>query len=358
MSSNSIQQIEDHIASLETKQLALKILMNSLYGALGNQYFRYYDIRLAEAVTITGKFVILYLEKHINRYLNNLLGTKGIQYSIAGDTDSLVFSFDRIVQKIVPEEKQNDIEFVTRFIDKFAKTKVEPFIDTCCEEIAQYLNAPENTLKMKREVIANTGIWIAKKKYVLNVIDNEGVFHKEPKIKMMGVEAIKSSTPTIFREKIKDAIKIILNQNEDDLIAFVSQMKQDLYKFDPSDIAFPRGVTDLEKYEKQGHNFQKGTPIHCRAAIVYNAELEKRNLTSKYEEIRSGDKIKFIYLKMPNPTQQNVIGFKNFLPNEFELDAYIDKDLQFEKGFRIPIEIITNVIGWNTRKVYSLLDFM
>lgn len=352
-----IASVENRISMLETKQMSIKILMNSLYGAMGNKHFRYFDIQMAEAVSITGKFVLQYIERGINRYLNKMLKTEGVRFVVAGDTDSIYVCFDRLVNLVLTEDQKKDNKYIARFLGKFCAAKVEPEIARLCAEIGDYLNCRSNTLVMKREVIASKGIWVAKKKYVLNVLEKEGVSYDVPKLKMVGVEAIKSSTPSAFREKITSAIKIVMNGTEAELIDFVRALRTEVKSMDPSEIAFPRGVSSVSKYDVPS-GFAKGTPIHCRASIVYNRELDRLGLTKKYEKIRDGDKIKFIYLVMPNPTFSNVIAFQNFLPAEFKMERYIDHQQQFDSGFLTPLQIITNTIGWETKKTNSLDAFL
>lgn len=364
LNSLSDQQLRDlekslvnDVSNFKVKQKALKISLNSLYGALGNNYFRYFDIRMAEAVTITGQFIIRYIAQGVNDYLNQLMKTSGIDYVIAGDTDSIYVSFDAVVKKL--EENVNKVtdERVTATLDRIARERIEPLVDRLCAEIVEYLNAPVPVLKMKREVIANTGIWIAKKRYMLNVINSEGVQYAKPKLKMMGIEAVKSSTPSACRAKIKEAIGIILSGDEEGLIRFIKQFRKEFRELPPDEIAFPRGVSNVDKYVDAHGACEKGTPIHCRASIVFNRLLVEHGLTGRYEKIRSGDKIKFIYLTLPNTVQENVVAFLNVLPEEFDVAKYIDYDLQFLKGFLSPLQLITNAIGWETEKRNTIEEF-
>jgi hypothetical protein len=271
--------------------------------------------------------------------------------------NSVYATFNSIVEKFISEDKRDDKTHVLNVLDQFAEKKICPLMDRLCLEIEEYLNCPNSVLKMAREVIADKGIWIAKKRYMLNVLDNEGVRYSKPKLKMMGIEAIKTSTPSAFRTNIKTAIEIMMNETEEDLQEFIKKFHQEMGELPIEEIAFPRGTNDLEKYQRTAEKFPKGTPIHVRAALLFNWMLKEKNLTDHYESIRSGDKIKFVYLKMPNPLKENVIGFMNEFPGEFFLREFVDFDTQFEKGFLKPLELITEIIKWETTKRNKLSDF-
>ena len=219
------------------------------------------------------------------------------------------------------------------------------------------MNAYDQKMFMKREVIANTGIWTAKKRYILNVWDSEGVRYNEPKLKMSGIEAVKSSTPGSCREKIKEALKVVMKGTEAEFHAFNQAFKDEFSKLPFEEVAFPRGVSELTKYESKSDVYQKGTPIHVRGAVIYNKLLTDRKLTKKYQAIKDGDKIKFCYMKMPNPTHENVLSVLNVLPKEFNLEKYIDYDTQFEKAYLEPLKIIVNTFGWSAEPVASLRGF-
>ena len=219
------------------------------------------------------------------------------------------------------------------------------------------MNAFQQKMQMKREVIASTGIWTAKKRYVLNVFDSEGVRFAEPKLKMMGIEAVKSSTPMVCRDKIKEALKVVMKGTEDDFQTFIAKFRDEFYKLPFEDVAFPRGISELNKYVSSSDLYQKGTPIHVRGAIMFNNMLNKKKLTKKYQVVKDGDKIKFCYMKMPNPLQENVLSVLSVLPKEFDLEKYIDYETQFEKAYVEPLRIIVNTFGWDTEKKSTLESF-
>ena len=343
--------IEREISIAENRQVAIKILLNSLYGAMGNRYFRFFDQRIAEAITLTGQLTIRWAEYALNAFLNKTMQTTSFKdYVVAIDTDSLYVSLDDIVNKFNPK---NPIDF----LDKIASDTLEPVLDKSYADLYDMLGGVSNRMVMKREVIADRGIWTAKKRYILNVQDNEGVRYKEPKLKIMGIEAIKSSTPEPCRDALKELFKVIMTSNEAEVQQSIEQFKN-YFKTLPSDeIAFPRGVSKVKEYKDNNTIYKKGTPIHVRGSLLYNKQLHDLALTKKYAQIQNGDKIKFLYLRTPNPIKENVIAFPDYLPEEFNLRKYIDFELQFQKTFLDPIEPILNAVGWNSKEVASLEDF-
>jgi len=351
------REISNQISKYKNLQLAKKVQLNSAYGALGNQYFRFFDIRQAEAITLSGQLSIRWIEMKLNGYLNKLLKTKEVDYVIASDTDSVYVNLGPLVHMVYGSKSETKIETIVDFVNKACIEKFEPFIDKAYQELADYMNAFDQKMQMKREVIANKGIWTAKKRYILNVYDSEGVRFSEPKLKMMGIEAVKSSTPMSCREKIKESLKIVMNGNEQEFQSFVEAFKQEFKTLPFEDIAFPRGVSDLSKYTSSSELYSKGTPMHVRGAIMFNAFLKKYKLTKKYQLIQDGDKTKFCYMKVPNPVQENVFSILTVLPKEFGVEKYIDYDTQFDKAYLEPLKTIVNTIGWKTERVSSLENF-
>jgi len=351
------REISNQISKYKNLQLAKKVQLNSAYGALGNQYFRFFDIRQAEAITLSGQLAIRWIEMKLNGYLNKLLKTKDIDYVIASDTDSVYVNLGPLVNMVYGSKSETKVETIVDFVNKACTEKFEPFIDKAYQELADYMNAFDQKMQMKREVIANKGIWTAKKRYILNVYDSEGVRFAEPKLKMMGIEAVKSSTPMSCREKIKESLKIVMNGNEQEFQSFVEAFKQEFKTLPFEDIAFPRGVSDLSKYTSSSELYSKGTPMHVRGAIMFNAFLKKYKLTKKYQLIQDGDKTKFCYMKVPNPVQENVFSILTVLPKEFGVEKYIDYDTQFDKAYLEPLKTIVNTIGWKTERVSSLESF-
>ena len=346
------------ISKYKNLQLAKKVQLNSCYGAMGNQYFRFFDVRIAEAITMSGQLSIRWIEARMNEYMNNLLKTDGVDYVIASDTDSLYISFEDLVGKVF-DGKDASVENIVDFLDKIARNKIEPIIDGCYQELADTMNAYEQKMTMKREVIADKGIWTAKKRYILNVYDNEGVRYTEPKLKMMGIETVKSSTPELCRNSLKEALSIIMNKDEASVQKFVSDFKAEFSSRPFEDVSAPRGISDLSKYDSNSADLDipKGCPIHVRGSLIYNHLIKKHKLTRKYEKIRDGDKVKFCYMKVPNPTKNNVLSSLGGIPKEFSLEEYIDYDLQFEKVFLEPLKAILSSIGWSYEKNSTLEGF-
>jgi len=348
-------EIEKRIARYNNLQLAKKVSLNSAYGALGSQYFRFYDLRMALGVTSAGQLSIRWIEKKINEYMNKLISTEDEDYVIAADTDSIYLKLGPVIDKFFKD--QSDKTKMISIMDKICEDKIQPFIDKSYQELANYVNAYAQKMQMKREALADRGVWTAKKRYILNVYNNEGVQYKEPQMKIMGLEMIKSSTPSAIREKMIDAVKIMMTGNEEQVQKFIADFKEEFKRLPAEEISFPRGINGLATYSDSVTLYKKGTPIHVRGAITYNHTLKQKNLTKKYPLIQEGEKIKFTYLKMPNTLKEDVIAYPSRLPKELELDEYIDYDVQFEKAFLEPIRVILNCMGWKTEKTNSLDDF-
>ena len=348
--------LEKEISRCNNIQMAKKISLNSAYGAIGNQYFRYYKLANAEAITLSGQVSIRWIEMRMNAYLNKLLQTEGVDYVIASDTDSIYLSLGPLVDKFFTD-KSGDKTKIVGILDKICEDKLEPFIESSYKKLANYVSAYEQKMIMKRENIAERGIWTAKKRYILNVWDSEGVRYEEPKLKIMGLEAVKSSTPAPCRKMIKDALKIILNGTEDEVIEFIENCRKDFRSLPPEEIAFPRTASDVKKYASSSHIYSKGTPIHVRGALLFNYYVKENKLNNKYSLINNGEKIKFIYMKKPNPIHENVLSFIQEFPHELNLTKYIDYELQFDKSFLEPLKSILDAIGWSVEKKISLDSF-
>jgi DNA polymerase elongation subunit (family B) len=346
------QTVKD-VAKFNNFQMGRKIALNSAYGAIGNQYFRYYKLANAEAITLSGQTSIRWIEIHMNAYLNNLLKTEDVDYVIASDTDSIYINFGPLVNKFFSDHISNKAKLVG-ILDQICQDKLEPFIESSYQTLATYVNAYDQKMQMKRENIADRGIWTAKKRYILNVWDSEGVRYEEPKLKMMGIEAVKSSTPAPCRKMIKDALHLMMEGTEEDVIDFIDDARAKFRRMPPEQIAFPRTVSDVKKHKAHSTIYGKGCPIHVRGALLYNHYLKERGLTNKYSLINNGDKIKFIYLNKQNPIRENVISFISEFPHEMGIDKYIDYDLQFSKAFLEPVKVILDAIGWNVEKTVNL----
>jgi DNA polymerase elongation subunit (family B) len=350
---NKTKELEKEIARCNNIQMARKIQLNSAYGAIGNQYFRYFKLANAEAITLSGQVSIRWIEEKINKYLNKILKTNNVDYVIASDTDSIYLNMGPLVETVY-KGREKTTEGIVSFLDKVAQVELEKHIEGCYQELADYVNAYDQKMQMKRENIADRGIWTAKKRYILNVWDSEGVRYEEPKLKMMGIEAVKSSTPAPCRQMIKNGLKLMMSGTEEQVIEFIDNCRTEFKKLPPEQIAFPRTASDVRKYRSHSDIYMKGTPIHVRGALLFNHYIKEKNLTNKYSLIGNGEKVKFIYLKKPNIIQENIISFIQDFPTELGLDKYIDYELQFEKSFLEPLKSILDAIGWNVEKTVNL----
>ena len=353
---NPTVELKKEISRCNNIQMARKIQLNSAYGAIGNEHFRYYRLEIAEAITMSGQLSIRWIGDRMNAYLNKLLSTKNVDYVIASDTDSMYLNLGPLVDKFFAA-KSGDKAAIVSILDKICEDKLEPFIESSYQELADYVSAYEQKMKMKRENIADRGIWTAKKRYILNVWDSEGVRYAEPKMKICGMETARSSTPAFFRDKLLKAYEIIIHQDNDVMIEYINKVKEDTRKEDCVNVAFPRGVNGLKKYKSVSDIYSKGTPIAVRGALLYNHYVGRNKLTHKYPLIQEGEKIKFLYLKTPNPIHENVISFFQNLPPEFNLDKYVDYNKQFEKSFFEPLKNVLECIGWDYERSVSLLSF-
>ena len=349
------KELQADISAFNNIQMARKIQLNSAYGAIGNQYFRYYSLANAEAITLSGQLSIRWIENKMNSYINKILKTKEVDYVIASDTDSIYLNLGSLVETVFKGREKSD-KSVLRFLEKVCDVEFEKYIQNSYEALATTVNAYDQKMFMKRENIANKGIWTAKKRYILNVWNSEGVQYAQPKLKMMGIEAVKSSTPAACRTAIKDALKVIMNGTESDVQEFVGNFRKKFESMPPEDIAFPRGCNGVGKFSNPATIYSKGTPIHVRGALLYNFHAKKNKVTHKYPLIQEGEKVKFLYLRRPNKINENVISFFQTLPKEFGLDKYIDFDIQFQKSFLDPLQVIMDTINWKAEKIATLED--
>jgi len=347
-------RLEKAISILDNQQMSIKILMNSLYGAMGNRHFRHYDVRIAEAITLSGQLAVRWADKAFNKFMNRIVDSVDVDYVVAADTDSNYLNFGPLVKKLgLGEDKAKTVEL----IDKMCKDQFEPMIAQSYARMATNADAYENRMVMEREVIADIGIWTAKKRYILNVHNSEGVQYAEPKMKIMGIEAIKSSTPAVCREALKSMFKVIISGSEEKTQKSIAEFKTKFFTLPIEDISFPRGLSDIGKFQNNLTIYGKRTPIHVRGALLYNHHINDRGL-KEYDLAKNGEKIKFCYLKVPNPIRENVISYPDYLPPELQLNRHIDYNTQFEKSFTNAILPILTAIGWEIEPTTSLLDFM
>lgn len=347
--------LNKEVAKYNNFQMAKKILMNSLYGAMGNEGFRFFDPRIAEGITLTGQFFIRSVGTAIDKYISKLV-KEDCEYTFYQDTDSCYVTLDKIVTKFILPKlgEEFDIQKVIDAMDKFSDDKITPVINNACGDIASYTNSLKQLMNFKREALSDRGVWTGKKKYALNVYDNEGVRYAEPKTKVMGLEIVRSSTPAPIRKMLKDAVKIVLEGSEKELQSKIGGWKKEFLSMPPESIAFPRGVQNIDNYRDTANVYKKGCPIHVRAALLYNLYTVKNGLSDVYPEIKDGDKIKFIYLKTPNNIRENVFGFIDTFPRELGIEKYIDYEEMWSKAFLAPLDSIISTIGWNHKEKSSL----
>jgi len=341
------------ISRLNNLQMAMKIALNSAYGAMGNQYFRYFDLRMAEGITTSGQLSIRWMANEFNKYMNKLLKTDGKDYVIAIDTDSIYLTLEDLVEKVAADK---DTVGKIKYMDKICEDIFQPFIDNTYQKLSEYMNAYSQKMIMKREVLADKGIWTAKKRYILNVHNSEGVQYAKPKLKVMGLEMVKSSTPSIIRSKLKESIQVILEGDQSKLHTYVMKFREEFNKLPVHEIAFPRGVNGMKQYAGSPI-YTKGTPIHVRGSLLFNHYVKKKGLDNKYQAIKDGDKIKFVYVRKPNPFQEDVISFPQTLPPEFGITQFIDYDTQFQKTFLDALQTVVTPLGWNVEEQSSLEEF-
>jgi DNA polymerase elongation subunit (family B) len=348
-------ETKNKIVKYNIIQNTKKTQLNSAYGACGNSYFRFYDVRLAEAITVSGQFIIRWVEKYINEYLNSYLKTKDKDYVIGMDTDSTYINLQSVVDGAC---ESSLVEDRIEFLDQFTKNQLQPCINACFDRLAEYMNVYANKISMKREILASRGFWTRKKRYALSVYDSEGVRYKEPKIKIVGLDSVRSSTAVGCRPKLKELTKLILQTDEETVMDYIQSFKDDFAKMSLDDIAIPCGMNNLKKYSDPNKIFIKGSPVQVKAALIYNAKLRERGVELKYPPIVDGTKGKYVFLKKPNPIFEAVVAYNEMLPPEFLLQDYIDRDRLFERGFLKPTKTILDSIGWKVERTRTLSEFI
>lgn len=347
-----VKLLTNEVAKYSTMQESLKVCLNSVYGATGTQYFMFFDARSAEAVTTTGQAAIKWISVRLNEYMNKLLKTVDVDYIKYIDTDSVTLRMHPLVKHLYNNELPQDANVITDLLLKIFDTKILPYIDKMYDEFKSLINADENHLSLKIDTITRKALYLTKKRYIYEVVDAEGIRHDPPEMKIMGLQAIKSSTPAASREKLKQGIMKIFHGTEAECRKFSTDFKKEHDNLPIEDIAAPSGISNLSKYEDRNKIYKKGTQAHIKAALIYNKVIDDLNLSNKYRKINGGDKIKYVILKMPNPLHQEVIGFLDYMPieiiNAYNLNKYIDRKELFEKNFLSPYNDMVEGAGFKT----------
>lgn len=340
--------------TLDIRQKAFKLLLNSGYGALANKHFKYFDIRLAESITLTGQVAIRTIGEHLNKYINKISGTENVDYWTYSDTDSVFMRFDKFVEKYFSGMDEYKI---AENLAKIADDKILPQIGKAFEDLARYTNCPKNRLKMGREIIASNSFFCAKKKYAMLVLDKEGKVKSPPDMKIMGLEIVRSSTPKFVRNALRESVRLILSTDLPTVRTYVEKFQQIFYSTNIDEISFPRGVNNIAKYYDKATLYKKGCPIHVRASLLHNFYVTKKNVQEKYQMIEEGAKVKFVYLRMPNPIKENVIAYQGKLPHEFNLDKYVDYGTMYEKVYLEPLQSMLDAVNWRLKEVVTMDSF-
>jgi len=345
-------ETKNKMASLDAMQMALKIAINAFYGMLSNKYCRWYSVDLAEAVTLSGQLAVRWVADRINKYLNKVLKTVDVDYLVGGDTDSCYFTLEALVKKLGITDKKE----IVKALEKFYNNHLDKVIKDAFEELHVYMNSYKNKIRMARENIADRAIWTGKKHYALSVMNSKGITYDEPKLKTVGLETNRSSTPMICKDYLKKSIKLIMTTDEDTVVKYIEEVKKDFFTKSFKDISTPGTANNLKGYQSSSNIYLKGSPYHVKGALVYNDFLVKKKLDKKLPLVKSEDKIRITYLKMPNPTFSEVISVVDELPEELGLDQYIDYQRQFEKNYLTPITTILKAVGWEPNKSATLDD--
>ena len=372
------EELEDVSSAEKNQQMAIKILLNSLYGALGNAGFRYFMIEMAQSVTLSGQVVIQWIERKINEFVSKKTGLEKDRIVLI-DTDSVVIDLEDLVNQVCPEHYTREQRL--DFLIKFGEKVMDPYIDHCYQEFAEYINAFQQKMHMKRENVISRMISVAKKMYCMEVYNSEGKQFSvdDPYMKIMGLKLVKSDTPAVMRQALRKALPILLQKSEAEVQDYVEEVRKTFGQYTVEEIAFPKTANNVSAYDRKiverlyenatdkiekanladkldvdSLIYTKKTPIAVKGALIYNNLIEKYALGLKYQPIRDGDKVKFVYLKKGNPIGESVIAFVDKLPDEFKLREWVDYQTMFEKVFYKNMEILCQPLGWSPKKVETL----
>lgn len=357
-------ELETLVSQLNAKQLCIKIFLNSIYGFFGNKQSPFGDDDIAASITLTGQAAIkqsnIIYKKFVDEKIpgNTLTDADLIKYN---DTDSLYISLTPLIKELNIQFSENNVP--TKPVYDIVQ-ELETYINTEIKKWgSRILNSTDCRLVFKREAIADVGIFLQKKRYILHTLDVEGVV--ESKYKYTGVEIVRTSMPAKIKPYAKRIVETLLHTKDINAVNKLLHETYDIFKTLPAeDMAFVMGIKDLEKYTGncRGYTTGKGTPIHVKSAYFYNTLLKEFNIDTQYEEITSGDKVRYVYVEKPNKFNIETVGFKYTLPDEFKFYFKIDYDTMFDKILFASISRIYEAVGWVARKPRSdiavnLLDF-
>ena len=344
---NNTKKIIDR---LDIKQFTIKILINTVYGYFGNKHAPIGDSDIARSITLTGQAVIKQSNKILREYIYELSGNDKIDPIVYNDTDSSYISIKSIVKALnIP------------FVDSSGKitdqvyTQAQKIEDHLNQEITKWsnksLNSKDSRFVFKRECICDTGVFLQKKRYVLHVLDDEGI--PVDKFKYTGVEVVRSTMPSAIKPYVKKIIETMMTTKE---LSKTDRVFLDAYETFKSlpieEIAFVMGVKEYDKYARKCSEFNtvKAMPIHTKAAYFYNLMIDRFNISNDYEKISNGDKIRYFYVKQPNKYGLNAIGYKYYMPKEFKGVFEPDTELMFEKIIFNIIERFYDAVGWKMKQ--------
>ena len=306
---------------------------------------------MAEAVTATGQVFIRRTKQYVDDILAKIAGgSDSVTYL---DTDSCYFTMQNFVDTHCKGMSGQDI---VNKLEQVVFKVIEPALNKKLSSFASTMGIDDCKISFKLECIGPSIVYVAKKRYAFDILYSEGARYDSPKMKVMGIEIVRSSTPSVVKDYLKESLALCLRSDEKSLQKKVREIKKKFMECHYTDIAFPRGVNGLDIYSDNASIYKKGTPIHVRGALLYNHTLKRMDLESKYQAISDGDKVKFVALKMPNTIHENVIAFNGKIPTEFALEKYVDYKMQFEKAFLGPLEGILAAIGWDAEEKVTL-DF-
>ncbi len=347
-------ELEFLVSRFNNIQLTQKVKSNAFYGAFANKFFRYFDVRIAGSITRSGQFITKSIGNRINDYLNRILQTEEEDYVVFSHTDSMYICLEGVVNKLFDDPENTDPLIIAARLEKICIKKIYPKINEIFEDIAGYVNAFENRMNMKIEAIADKGIWTGKNRYILRIYYDEGKFLRHPLIKKVGIETVRSNIPALCRQRISDAIDLILEGDVAKVRGFVADFESEYMELPMSDIAIPTGVNRLEHYSSKSSIYTSRTPNHVKGSLLYNHLLKKMKLEKQYQSIKEGDKIKFVKLQKPNPIHEVVIAYIDVLPSEFGLHEYIDRYSMFERCFLGPVRKVSDAVGWELKERVSI----